>query len=135
MSNNQKLTVEEALSQGYTRWLVAKGGFQSLCDLTHITDGDFDRYEIELVNKEPYSPPCYIDTETIRENLAEHCELQHRDETGDDTNQVYDAILELPTELFQPIIDAISSKMHGLNYYRGSGITLIRSTTLTNQPK
>ena len=121
----EKLTLQQAIEQGYTKFLYKGEKFQSLRDLASIEDADYEK-GIELVNKEPETIGSYIDAEQMREWVAEQSECQHSDETGDDTNQVYDTLMELPLDLFAPIIKAVNEKMKGIGYYKSSGIDLVK---------
>lgn len=120
-----KLTLKEALEQGYESYLYEGEQFQSLQDLAFITDEDFLKGKIELVNKEPYSPSSGMDAASIIDMLAEQIWENHHDESGDDTDCVPDAIRELSNELFEPILKAIDDKLSTLHYYKSSGIELI----------
>jgi hypothetical protein len=121
-----KLTLKEATEQGYEHYLYAGEQFQSLQDLAFIEDSDFDKGKIELVNREPYHPSSGMDAESILDMIAEQVWLNHHDESGDDTSSVNDAIRELPKELFDPILKAMQDKLNTLNYYKSSGIELIK---------
>lgn len=120
-----KLTLQEAIAQGYTQFLFKGEQFQSLSDLSDVQDIDYEK-GIELVNKEPETITSYVDEAQIREWVAEQNECQHSDETGDDTEQVNDLLLELPLELFTPIVNAINEKLSTIGYYKSSGIELIK---------
>lgn len=121
----EKLTLQQAKEKGYTNFLYKGEKFQSLQDLEGIKDADYEK-GIELVNKEPETVGSYIDAEQMREWVAEQSECQHSDETGDDTEQVYHMLMELPLDLFAPIIEAINEKMKGVGYYKSSGIDLVK---------
>lgn len=123
---NEILTLKEATEQGYESYLYAGEQFQALQDLAFIEDSDFDKGKIELVNKEPYHPSSGIDADGILDMLAEQIWLNHHDASGDDTDCVPDAIRELPKGIFEPILKAIDDKLNTLNYYKSSGIELIR---------
>lgn len=122
----EKLTLKEAIEQGYESWLYADEQFQSLNDLAFIEDSHFNGRKIELVSKEPYSPSSGIDADSILDLLAEQIWENHHGETGDDTDTVSDAIRELPKEMFAPILKAIDDKLNTLSYYKSSGIELVK---------
>lgn len=120
-----KLTLQQAIEQGYESWLYADERFQAIQDLAFIEDCHFNR-KIELVNKEPYHPSSGLDADSIIDIIAEQIWENHHDESGDDTGSVPDAIRELPKELFGPILKAIDDKLNTLCYYKSSGIELVK---------
>jgi hypothetical protein len=120
----EKLTLKQAIEQGYESWLYADEQFQALQDLAFIEDHHFNR-KIELVSKEPYHPSG-IDADTIIDMIAEQVWENHYEESRDDTSSVPDAIRELPKELFEPIVNAIEEKLNTLSYYKSSGIELVK---------
>lgn len=121
----KQLTLQQAIEQGYTHFLYADEQYQVLQELESVKDYDYEK-DIELVNKEPELLDSYIDEEDLREWIAEQVSCQHSDETGDDTDQVFDALEKLPLELFTPIIEAITEKMKSISYYKSSGIKLVK---------
>lgn len=123
----KKLTLNQAIEQGFESYLYSGEKFQSLQDLAFITDSDFEKGKIELVCKEPYNPSSGMDAGNILDFLSEQIWLNHHDESGDDTESVSDAIRELPKELFEPILKAIDAKLSTLNYYKSSGIELVKN--------
>jgi len=121
-----KLTLKEAAEQGYEYFLYSGEKFQSLKELAFITDADFENGKLELVNKDPYHPNSGIDADDILDFLAEQSWLNHHEESGDDTDAVSDIIRTIPKGLFDPILSAIEAKLNTLNYYKSSGIELIK---------
>ena len=121
----QQLSVKEALEQGYTKYCFNSDGFQGLKDIDgEIDPSHFERDDIRIVNKEPYSPPGMC-SKDIAELIAEHIECNHADDSGDDTEQVYDAIKELDfTDAENKIAEALSK----LHYYRATDIRLVADT-------
>jgi hypothetical protein len=121
----QTLSVTEALKQGYTKYCFNSDGFQGLKDIDgEIDPSHFERDDIRIVNKEPYTlrGMCSKD---IAELIAEHIECNHVDDSGDDTEQVYDAIKELDfTDAENKITEALSK----LHYYRATDIRLVADT-------
>lgn len=113
-------TVKQALEEGYEYYVYDSDGWQSL---NYISDGemDFDRSDIVLIKKESVSP-AGMDSKQIAELIAEHLEVNHSDDTGDDTEQVYNAIKELDFSEVEKMIDEALSK---IKYYTSSGIKLI----------
>lgn len=116
----KELTVKEALEQEYVYYVYNDDGYQSLKDISDM-EMDFDREDIRLVSKEPYAP-CGMDSKNIAETIAEIIEQNHVEDTGDDTEQVYDAIMEIDFSEAEKLINEALSK---LNYYRATEIKLI----------
>lgn len=122
----EQLTVQEALEQGYTKYIYDKSDFmivREITDLLHDDNADEWDRPLILCNKEPESP-FGISSKDIAELLADHLEDNHRGEFGGDyTNAVFDAINELDfTEAENKISEALSK----LHYYRATNIKLIR---------
>ena len=117
----EQLSVKEALEQGYTKYCFNSDGFQGLKDIAgEIDPAHFERDDIRIVEIKSYNP-CGISSKDIAELLAEHLECNHADDSGDDTEQVYDAIKELDfTEAENKITEALSN----LHYYRATKIRL-----------
>lgn len=116
----KELTVKEALKLGYTGYFYDSDGFQSIKELV---DGevDFSRNDLVLADKETYNPTG-MSAKDIAEYLADYIEDYHKSESGDDTLQVYHAIIGLDFTQVEKMID---SKLAELNYTRSSGIRLI----------
>ena len=79
--------------------------------------------ELELCEKEPYHP-AGMDAKSLLEHIGDQLQNDHSSESGDDTNDVCDAIKSIDVSIVQPFIDAMNEKLQGLNYYRASGIML-----------
>lgn len=120
-----KLTVKQAIEQGFTQFLYPADGYQALGDLSDIHDSCFNRGKIELVNKDPHSPDN-LDAKSIIEMIAERIYCQHVDETGDDTDEVYQGLITVNSDTLKPFLDAIQEKLDRMNYYKSSGIELIK---------
>lgn len=115
------LSIKEALSQGYTKFLFNSDGFQSLRDISDVNEKDLAKEDIRLVEIEPYCP-AGISSKDIAELLAEHIECNHVDQSQDDTEKVYGAIKNIDfTEAENKISEALSS----LHYFRASDIKLV----------
>lgn len=117
----KQMTISEALAAGYTQYLFCKDGYQSLRDIEHVTDKDLAKEDIRLVSKQSYNP-AGMDAKDIAETLAENIACQHSDESGDDTDTVYDAIKSLD---FSAASDMINEALSKLPYYKGTDIKLI----------
>jgi hypothetical protein len=118
----QKLSIKESLEQGYTKYCFTNDGFQGLRDITDVDESDLARDDIRLIKKESYSPSG-LSSKDIAELLAEHIECNHADDSGDDTEQVYDAIKELD---FSEAENKITEALSKLRYYRATDIKLIK---------
>lgn len=115
----EKLTIEQAIDQGYESFVYPEDGFQALKGLDY--DIDFDKKPM-LVEKEPYHPSG-ISAKDIAELIAENLEENHSSDSGDDTEQVYDAIMEINFSEVEKMIDEKLSKLY---YYRQSDVELIK---------
>lgn len=116
-----QLTIDEALLQGYDRFIFNEDGFQCPGYIKDVTEQELAREDIRLLAKESYNPGG-ISSKDIAALLAEHIYCNHADDTGDDTDRVYDAIKALDfSEAEQKISEALSN----LHYFRGTNIKLI----------
>jgi DNA-binding XRE family transcriptional regulator len=116
------LSVKEALEQGYDRYCFNMEGFQGLRSIKDVTEEDLARDDIRIIEKDSYSP-AGLTSKQIAEMLAEQIHLTHVDDTGDDTNTVYDVIKALDfTETEKKITKALSD----LYYSRASDIKLVK---------
>lgn len=122
-----KMTIDEALKNGYTSYCYAEDGFQSLGDLSDPESINWSR-KPELMEKEPYHP-AGIGEEDLREMLADHIHDQHTSECDDDTDSVFDAVKSIDLKIFEPLVSAICEKLSTLKYYRSSGIELVKTAT------
>jgi len=120
MSEEQKqLTVKEALEQGYEKFCYANEGFQALHDIKEANEQDFAR-GVEIISKEPFY--AGIDADSLKELIAEDIECNWVDQTGDDTEQVFNAVKELD---FTDMAKMINDKLNAIPYYRSTGIKLV----------
>lgn len=116
-----KLTVKEALEQGYVYFGQDKGEYQHLHSIEGITDADFEFGPVMLAEKEPYYTPS-VSGESIAELLADHIANWNGDETGDDTDDVYDIVNALD---FTTAANAINKALQNKKYYKLTSIQLI----------
>ena len=115
------MTKEQALQEGYEKFIYENGDrFQATNDL-HTDEIDFTKVPM-LVTKESSSPSH--DEESIKDLIANELDGQYYDETGDDTNIVYDKIMEID---FSQITNIINEKLKGVHYYSNTGIKLTES--------
>lgn len=117
----EQLTVKEATEQGYTKFGFDDEKWQSVMDLSEAQDYfDHPKGDLVLFSKKQYSPS--IDADTIKELLAEHISINHADETGDDTDNVYDSVKELD---FEQTAQMINDKLETAAYWMATNIKLI----------
>lgn len=119
----ETLTLKEAIEQGYKYCLFDKEGWQSLIDISDVGEKELER-GIVLCEKEPYQP-AGMDAKSILEQIAEQIYCQHCDDTGDDTNDVYDRIMDIDLSALEPLVKVIDEKLSTMKtFYRTSGIRL-----------
>lgn len=118
---NNKLTVKEALKQGYAYFGKDQGEFQHLHSIEVITEADFEDGPQMLAEKESYYSPS-ISPEEIAETLADIMSNQCGDETGDDTDDVYDTVKALD---FTAAVNIINEALKHKKYYKLTTIQLI----------
>ena len=121
MYDVKELTVKEALEQGYTHYVYNDDGYQSLKDIADTELINFNKEDIRIVCKEPQHP-AGIDSKEIAELLADHLQCQYEDLVNDDTNSVFDAIMELD---FSDMENKIAEALEKINYYSATDIKLI----------
>lgn len=117
----QQLTVNEALEQGYDKFCFNSDGFQGLHDICDAEQSDFERADIRIIDKTPFTPSG-ISAEDIAEMLAEHIEVNHYDNTQDETEAVYKAIKKID---FSDAEAKINEVLLSMFYYRATDIKLI----------
>lgn len=118
------LTIEQALQQGYTHFVYASDGYQAIKSIEEYSrsgDIDFTREDIRLVDKTPFHPTG-LSNEVIQDLLADTVAVNHHDDTGDDTDAVFDAIKEID---FSDVEERIQVALNGLNYYKQVDIKLV----------
>lgn len=116
------LTLQEAIDQGYEHFFYKGEGYQRLNILSEIEDSDFDK-GVELANKEPHYPTS-LDSHEIADWIADTMQDRFTEETGDDTNSVYDLLKDLDCT---PIVESIEAKLKSMQFYKSSGIKLIKT--------
>lgn len=99
MSEQKKMTVSQALAEGYTHWGYDNGEFQHLSLLEDITDDDFKAgpaFErcgyIVLAQKEPYH--LSITGKGICDIITD--DICSQDNYKDDSGTIEDALHEMP---------------------------------------
>lgn len=126
---NSKLTVKEALEQGYIYFAKDQGEFQHLHRIEGITEADFEDGPQMLAEKDSYYTPA-VSSEEIAETLADIVYSQCGDETGDDTDDVYDIVKSLD---FTDAANRINEALKYKKYYKLTSIQLIPNPTTNEQ--
>lgn len=105
----QTLTLQEAISQGYTHYCLGhpQEGYQTTHTLSGITQADVDENTLYLAGKNTFAPSG-ISHDELKEMIAEHIWVNHQDDTGDDTDTIYDAIKEID---FSDVVKRIDEKL------------------------
>lgn len=116
-----ELTVAEALKQGYEYFVYANGDqWQSLGQISDTKNINWN--STPMITEKEGIPVSIPSAEDLADLISEHIQGQWDDETGDDTNDVSDAIKSIDfTDLRQKMEVALADK----HYYRSSGIKLI----------
>lgn len=122
--NNEikKLTPQQALEQGYIHFGYKGLEYQTLNDLSDISDEDIER-GVCLFSKEHTTPTCEEDIQTF---LADHIQDNWSSETQDDTNDVYEAIMSID---LADIADRINNVLDHKRYYTLTDIELVTEET------
>lgn len=112
----QTLTLQEAISQGYTHFCFGhpSDGYQTIDRLSEITQLDIDQGVLYLADKNTFAPSGISHVE-LKEMIAEHIWINHQDNTGDDTDTIYDAIKEID---FSDVVERIDKKLNEHNTFR-----------------
>ncbi|RYD56994.1 MAG: hypothetical protein EOP56_09310 [Sphingobacteriales bacterium] len=116
------MTPQQAKEAGYTHYVHADGNFEPIHPLDEL--GEFTDKCIVLVEPKPYSPTC-DSAEIILEQLAEQMHCSICNESGDDTDDVYDAIKSIDKDMLQPFVDAVNEKLQKIKYYSSTSILLV----------
>lgn len=127
---SKTITVNDAIEQGYMFFAHDTGEFGHLHKIENITDADFEPDRpLYVAEKESYYSPS-ISSEEIAEALADIIDCQCGDETGDDTDDVRDIVIELDfTEVAEKINEALKHK----KYYKLTTIQLIPNPATNEQ--
>lgn len=115
---SKQMTVKEALESGYKFCGQDKGEWQTL---TEIDDVEFEEGDEYLIcEKEPTNP--YIHPKDLMNLIAEHMQCQWDDETGNDTERVFEAVKELD---FEPFAKMINDSVSKIDAYHFTNIKLV----------
>lgn len=119
---SEKLTVKEAIEQGYTHFGFADQEFQHLLSIATDLNVSTFKKKVCLFGKEP-SSCASISREEIADMLADHMSSSVGEDTGDDdTDDIYDIIIKLD---FGPCAEMINSALSHKKYYSLTKIELI----------
>lgn len=106
-----KLTVKEALAQGYTKCGFDQTDWQTVMEIEDMSAVDFETpilTKIVVFSKESTHPD--VSEERLKEIVADNVNDSWEDETGDDTNKVYDTIMSVDFSSIHKLLnDALSS--------------------------
>lgn len=119
---NLKLTVKEAIEQGYTLCGYDDKDYQSLRSIDSLTDEDFDAGKIMVAEKEPMN--IEVDADSISDYLADWVTSIYGENSGDDSQDLYDEIRELN---FDAITAEINSKIANHPLFHLEEIELVKS--------
>jgi hypothetical protein len=121
-----KLTVEEAIKQGYTHCGWSGKDWQSLNLIEDMkNEEDFKSLypssgKLVLAEKKPQS--FLFDAENLRELVAENIGDQYRQECADDTDEIEDLIKEID---FTEIVNTINEKISVKKWWMLTDIELV----------
>lgn len=124
MNMEQKLTVQQALEQGYKYYVY--GDVNEWSPALRIEGEGFIQWERGpmLTGKEPSMHPG-IDKDSIAELIAENIACNWSDESGDDTDEVYDIVKALDYTAVADMINAALSEKK-IRAYEVTDIKLIK---------
>lgn len=115
----KKLTIKQAIDQGYTRFGIAHQRFQRIQNLG-IDKPDFNRW-IVLFSKEPMD--IQIEEDFIKDLLADALYDHVGDITGDDDPQyAYDGVMKIDC---LSVVNQINKILEGHKYYTLTDTQLI----------
>lgn len=105
----KEMTKEQALKEGYTLCGYPEREYQVLIKIADADEDDFKRGELCVAEKEGMKPVA--NAETIRELIADMMESNWGNDTGDDTEEVYNTIIKLDFSATANLInDALKDK-------------------------
>ncbi len=122
-ADKPKLTILEAIKQGYEYFVYPYDGYQTIKKLIDYSEEEIDwNKKPTLCNKEP-KHPYGMSAEELQEHLADVISDNHASNTGCDTDDVYDAIKEID---FTEISEKIKEKLSHIDFYWQSEIELLK---------
>ena len=122
-----ELTIKDAIKQGYIHAGKPYYDWQSLHKLEDLTNEDIEMEDggLHLFTKEFKVP--FITIDTVREMVADSIEESWTSETGDDTEQVFKAVMELDLD-FAAIVKSVNAKVDHIRCYDCTDIKLIKES-------
>lgn len=116
----KKLTVKQAIEEGYSHWGYKDREYQYAQNLEDIVDDDFNTDEtLVLFEKEPFYRS--ISASEIQDLIFDY--MYDNDETSDDTDFMDDRFSESD---FKPLSDLINKKLSDYPYYFLTDIELTK---------
>lgn len=110
----EKITIAEALKRGYVHYGYDNGEkFQLLHNINLLHADDFERGKICPAENE--GECAKIDNEEIKELIANHVHDRWVDDTGDDTESIYDLLMELD---FEDVANRVNEKIESVRNYK-----------------
>jgi len=122
MSKEQKtLTVDAALSKGYTQFFHPRHGWQFLEKINDLTKEDFESEDLTLADIKPNY--YLVNEESLKELIADQYAQEYEDQTGcDNTNEVYTNLKKIDvSEVVKKINEIFSNEP----YFIDSKIKLV----------
>jgi len=113
------LTKQQALEHGYELCGSHKNEWQHLTSVQDLCEDDFNGEQLFLAEKEGDSPTT--NSEDIREMIADMMESNWGNDTGDDTEEVYNTIMKLD---FSVTADMINKALEFKKSYRLTDISV-----------
>lgn len=119
----EKLTIKEALEQGYTKVGVETSGWQHLYEISDLTDVDFeDGQKYFLADKE--AKYHLRNSKDLAEMIADRISDDYAEETGcDDVNDILEAIKSID---FSSVCQKINYIMSDYPYWYLTKIELVK---------
>ncbi len=118
----KKLTKAEALEQGYTLCGYSKHtDWQSLMSIKDLSDEELSGDELVLASKDFERPTATANW--VKELIADSMESDWGGDTGDDTEEVFNAINELD---FTTTAEMINKALLDIKSYKLTDIVLIK---------
>lgn len=115
-----KLTIKEALEQGYTLCGPNKGEWIHLLRISEMSPMDFDKEKVFIASKDFTTPT--MDMKRLREMIADVMESDWGNDTGDDTEQVYRTINKMDMTHF---CNQLNGSLENIKSYTLTDIELV----------
>lgn len=121
-SENKKLTINEALEQGYSLCGWSEKEWQSLINIEDLSEDDFEYGSGVMVVASKQENVFTIDSETLNEIVADYIYDNYTQECADDTDEIYDLVKEID---FTEIVNTINEKISIKKWWTLTNIELI----------